>query len=148
MALRATEGDEKPFRTEPRPRGSGPGTSGPSVSTAVFQGSGTRYGAVGVCPYFGCGYAALRGRRFRLPRTHRLTVKILIRATNWIGDAIMSLPAIRAVRERYPDAELCILAHPWVAAVYEGEPSIDRILPLEGEPGFRDFGAKWRCAQN
>jgi heptosyltransferase-2 len=59
-------------------------------------------------------------------------VKILIRATNWIGDAVMSLPAIRAVRGRFPAAELCILARPWVAAVYEGESAIDRILPLRG----------------
>ena len=57
-------------------------------------------------------------------------MKILIRATNWIGDAVISLPAIRAVRQCYPRAELCILARPWVAAVYEGEPCINRILLL------------------
>ena len=44
----------------------------------------------------------------------------------------MSLPAIRAVRGRFPKAELCILARPWVAAVYEGESAIDRIIPLRG----------------
>ena len=55
-------------------------------------------------------------------------MKILIRATNWIGDAVLSLPAIRAVRGRFPDAELCVLARPWVAAVYEGEQAVDRIL--------------------
>jgi heptosyltransferase-2 len=44
----------------------------------------------------------------------------------------MSLPAIRAVRGRFPEAELCILARPWVAAVYEGESAIDRILALRG----------------
>ena len=30
--------------------------------------------------------------------------RILVRATNWLGDAVMSLPALRAVRERFPDA--------------------------------------------
>lgn len=74
-------------------------------------------------------------------------MKILIRATNWIGDAVISLPAIRAVRQCYPRAELCILARPWVAAVYEGEPCINRILLLHGKAGAGDFGAKWRCAQ-
>lgn len=74
-------------------------------------------------------------------------MKILIRATNWIGDAVISLPAIRAVRECYPQAEICILARPWVAAVYEGEPCINRILLLHGEAGAGDFSAKWRCAQ-
>jgi heptosyltransferase-2 len=46
-------------------------------------------------------------------------VKILVRATNWIGDAVMSLPALRALRERYPAAEITILAKPWVAALYD-----------------------------
>ena len=73
-------------------------------------------------------------------------MKILIRATNWIGDAVLSLPAIRAVRGRFPDAELCVLARPWVAAVYEGERAVDRILILHGAPGVRDLRAKLRLA--
>jgi heptosyltransferase-2 len=59
-------------------------------------------------------------------------VNILIRATNWIGDAVMSLPALRAVRTRFPDARITVLAKPWVAALYEGERSIDDVIPLEG----------------
>jgi len=39
-------------------------------------------------------------------------VKILIRATNWVGDAIMALPAVRAVRERFGDAEIGIVGRP------------------------------------
>src|SRR5437764_14225404 len=39
--------------------------------------------------------------------------RIVIRATNWLGDAVMSLPAIRAVREAYPKAHLAVLARPW-----------------------------------
>ena len=73
-------------------------------------------------------------------------MKILIRATNWIGDAVLSLPAIRAVRGRFPEAELCVLARPWVAAVYEGEQAVDRILILHGAPGVRELRAKLRLA--
>jgi heptosyltransferase-2 len=58
-------------------------------------------------------------------------VKVLVRATNWIGDAVMSLPAIRAIHDRYPQAEITVLAKPWVAALYEGERAIARIIPLE-----------------
>ena len=54
---------------------------------------------------------------------------ILVRATNWVGDAVMSLPAIRAIRERFAHAELTVVARPWVAGVYARETSIDRILP-------------------
>ena len=59
-------------------------------------------------------------------------MKILVRATNWIGDAILSLPALRAIRTRYPRAEIAVLAKPWVSALYEGERSISRVIPLRG----------------
>jgi heptosyltransferase II len=69
-------------------------------------------------------------------------LNILIRATNWIGDAIMSLPALRAVRERYPDATITVLAKPWVSDLYSSESSIDRVMTFEGAPGARDWKAK------
>jgi heptosyltransferase-2 len=74
-------------------------------------------------------------------------LNILIRATNWIGDAVMSLPALRAVRNRYPDAKITVLAKPWVAALYEGEHSIDRVIALGGASGARDWKAKWDLAR-
>jgi heptosyltransferase-2 len=48
-------------------------------------------------------------------------MKILIRATNWVGDAIMALPALRAVRGRFPDAEIAILGRPYVADIYRDQ---------------------------
>jgi heptosyltransferase-2 len=69
-------------------------------------------------------------------------LRILIRTTNWIGDAIMSLPALRAIRQRFPDAAITVLARPWVSAVYEGERAIDEVIPLDAAPGFRDWKAK------
>lgn len=75
-------------------------------------------------------------------------MKILIRATNWIGDAVMSLPALRAIRARYPDAHIAILARPWVADIYAREPFCDRLIPYVAARGARDFAAKWRIAQS
>jgi heptosyltransferase-2 len=72
-------------------------------------------------------------------------VRILVRAANWIGDAVMSLPAVRALRGRFPDAAIHVLAKPWVAALYERERSIDGLVALEGSPGFRDLREKWRA---
>jgi len=69
-------------------------------------------------------------------------VRILVRATNWIGDAILSLPALRAIRKRFPEAEIAVLAKPWVAALYECERSIGRVIRLEGQPGARDWKSK------
>ena len=53
---------------------------------------------------------------------------ILIRATNWVGDAVMSLPALRAIRARYPGAHIAILAKPAVADLYAGESSVDEVI--------------------
>lgn len=77
----------------------------------------------------------------------RLAVKILVRATNWLGDAVMSLPALRALRTQYPDAQITVLARPWVAALYEGERSIDRVIPLDGAAGPRDWAVKWQLGR-
>ncbi len=59
----------------------------------------------------------------------------------------MSLPALRAIRERFPEAHITVLAKPWVAALYEGERSVDRVMPLEGASGPRDWRAKWTVAR-
>jgi heptosyltransferase II len=73
--------------------------------------------------------------------------KILIRATNWVGDAVMSLPAIRAVHARFPQAEIAVLARPWVADLYALETSVHRVIPYAAAPGFHGLGAKLRAAQ-
>jgi heptosyltransferase II len=54
--------------------------------------------------------------------------KILVRATNWIGDALMSLPALLAIRDRFPKARIAILAKPWVADLYARESFADEII--------------------
>ena len=68
--------------------------------------------------------------------------KILIRATNWVGDAVMSLPAIRAVREAFPGAHLTVLARASVAGLYARENSIDSVMPHTG--GRRELAERVR----
>ena len=55
--------------------------------------------------------------------------KILVRATNWVGDAVMSLPALRALRQRFPQARISIFAKPWVADLYRREHVCDDLIP-------------------
>ena len=70
--------------------------------------------------------------------------KILVRTTNWVGDAVMSLPALRALRDRFPRAEISILARPWVADLYGREPFCDRLIPYTA----RDLRSKFRAARD
>ncbi len=76
-----------------------------------------------------------------------LPARILVRATNWVGDAVMSLPALQTVRRRFPEAEITVLARPWVADLYRREPFADRVLLYEARPGARDWQGKWRAAR-
>jgi heptosyltransferase II len=62
---------------------------------------------------------------------------ILIRATNWVGDAVMSLPAIQVLRERFPRSRIAILAKPWVADLYGRERVADEIILYDGVSPWR-----------
>jgi heptosyltransferase-2 len=60
--------------------------------------------------------------------------RILIRAPNWIGDAVMATPAVRAVRVHFPEAAITVLAKPWVAEVFGANPHVDALLHYQ-DPG-------------
>lgn len=53
---------------------------------------------------------------------------ILIRSTNWVGDAIMTTPAVRTIRANFPEATISILAYPWVADIFAASPHVDEVL--------------------
>lgn len=52
----------------------------------------------------------------------------LVVAPNWIGDAVMSLPVLRALRRRHPEDRLTVLAREGPAAIYRAEGSADEVL--------------------
>ncbi len=56
-------------------------------------------------------------------------MRILVRATNWLGDAIMSLPALHALRAAFPAAHIALLGHPWLADLYGNEPFCNETIP-------------------
>ncbi|MEA1970611.1 MAG: lipopolysaccharide heptosyltransferase II, partial [Thermodesulfobacteriota bacterium] len=71
---------------------------------------------------------------------------ILVRGTNWIGDVIMSLPAVASVRRTFPHARIVVLAKPWVAQLYRACPDVDDVIVFQS-PGIHDgIGGKIRLA--
>ncbi len=54
--------------------------------------------------------------------------RILVRGTNWIGDVVMTLPALAAIRRTLPGSYICVLAKPWVADLYKLSPDADEVL--------------------
>jgi len=73
---------------------------------------------------------------------------MLVRGTNWIGDVIMSLPAISAVKGTCPDIRITVLAKPWVADLYRICPDVDEVIIFRS-PGVHDgLMGKWRLAMD
>ncbi len=54
--------------------------------------------------------------------------KILVVQPSWVGDAVMATPALRAVRELYPQAEISYLLRRYVKPIYSGMPWWDRLI--------------------
>ena len=58
--------------------------------------------------------------------------RILLRAPNWIGDVVLSLPALRDLRRLYPAARLEVLARPWVGELYRAVSEVDAVVASRG----------------
>ncbi len=56
---------------------------------------------------------------------------ILVRAVNWIGDAVMTMPAIGLLRHHCADAHITVLANPLVAQLYKGHPWVDDVITFD-----------------
>lgn len=57
----------------------------------------------------------------------------------------MSLPALAAIRDRFPKAHIAVLARPWVAGLYRHEPFADEIIPYQ--PAKPRRGSLWQAWQ-
>jgi heptosyltransferase II len=73
-------------------------------------------------------------------------MRILIRATNWVGDAIMALPALRAVRSNFPEAEIAILARPYVADIYRDQEICNQLIPYDSQAKHAGIPGRGRLA--
>ncbi len=73
--------------------------------------------------------------------------KILIRSANWVGDAVMSLPAIASVRLTFPQAKIFILAKPWVAEIFHQNPVVDQVFLYESRGIHQGLRGKWHLAR-
>ena len=70
-------------------------------------------------------------------------MRTLVRATNWVGDVVMSLPAVRALRAADPKGRLALLARPWVAELYRLLSEVDELVvdtskDRKGDPKSRE----------
>lgn len=58
--------------------------------------------------------------------------RVVIRGTNWVGDAAMTVPALRALRQLLPDAHLTLATRPFAKAIFDRADFLDDLLICEG----------------
>lgn len=63
--------------------------------------------------------------------------RVLVKEVNWLGDIVMSQPALRAVRAAYPAAHLAVLVKQELASFFEGAEWIDETIPYRIRSGWR-----------
>lgn len=78
---------------------------------------------------------------------HGLIRHLLVRAPNWIGDAVMCEPALRALRGLFPSAAITLLAKPAVAELFLAYPGVDRVLIYDDKQAHAGLSGKWTLAK-
>jgi heptosyltransferase-2 len=71
-----------------------------------------------------------------IPAKNLKPFRILIRAANWLGDSVITVPAVRAIKAGRPDAHITIAAPEKIAAVWKLVPDVDEVMPLKPDSFF------------
>ena len=73
--------------------------------------------------------------------------RILVRGVNWIGDAVMTTPALAALRSHFPQAEIVMLANPLVSELFEFHPDVDRVMIYDKKGWHQGVRGLWRMSR-
>ena len=63
----------------------------------------------------------------------------MVRAPNWIGDAILSMPALESLRKNFPDAEIWISASSWTAGIFVPLDWINGMISLSNKNSYKNI---------
>ncbi|MHB8383682.1 MAG: lipopolysaccharide heptosyltransferase II [Candidatus Binataceae bacterium] len=70
--------------------------------------------------------------------------RIVVKEVNWLGDIVMSMPALRAIRRAWPGAHLAILIKRELAGFFDGAGWLDEVIPYSVARGMRGLGDRLR----
>ncbi|MGO8943810.1 MAG: lipopolysaccharide heptosyltransferase II [Syntrophobacteraceae bacterium] len=71
-------------------------------------------------------------------------MKILVRSTNWIGDAVMTTPAMGSIRAAFPSSEIVLAANPVVSELMTPHPFCDRVIVYDKRGPHRGIRGLWK----
>lgn len=70
--------------------------------------------------------------------------RIVVRGVNWLGDAVMTTPALGRLHERFPDAEITLLTPSKLKDLWTGHPDLHHVMPLGVGEGVLSVGRRLR----
>jgi heptosyltransferase-2 len=76
--------------------------------------------------------------------SHLQPFNLLVRSPNWLGDACMTFPAVRALKKGRPDLRLTIFTPAKLADLWQSLPEVDAVITKEGKQGIREVARRIR----
>src|SRR5262245_53206356 len=70
--------------------------------------------------------------------------RILVRGVNWLGDAVMSTPALQRLREALPEAEIALLTPSKLTDVWRHYPNVNQVIEFDADEGPWQVAARLR----
>ncbi|MGO9586061.1 MAG: lipopolysaccharide heptosyltransferase II [Limisphaerales bacterium] len=71
--------------------------------------------------------------------------RILIRETNWLGDAVMTTPALMRLREKFPDAHITLLTPEKLRDLWLAHPAVNEMISIAPAENVFSVGRKLRA---
>ena len=68
--------------------------------------------------------------------------RILIRSTNWIGDAVLTFPLVQRLRELEPNAHLAVLCRAKLRDLWQRNPHVNEVIAFDATPNLRALRAQ------
>jgi heptosyltransferase-2 len=73
--------------------------------------------------------------------------RLLVRGVNWLGDAVMTTPALLRLRERFPDAHIALLTPEKLRDLWMNHPAVDEIISFAAGESVFAIGKKLRAGK-
>jgi lipopolysaccharide heptosyltransferase II len=70
--------------------------------------------------------------------------RILVRSSNWLGDAVMTAPAVRRIKRGRPDAHVTILTRSKLADFWRVVPEVDEIIAIQNKESVFEVARRLR----
>jgi heptosyltransferase II len=73
--------------------------------------------------------------------------RILVRGVNWLGDAVMTTPALLRLREKFPGAHLALLTPEKLRELWTNHPAVDEIISFAADENIFGVAKKLRAGK-